>query len=78
MDARLHEIINRLESNYNGDFDVTPGTPLVTWADRELLEMVRILANKVTNLENQLLNAIMPGADPSRYSIASSDSEGVK
>lgn len=55
MDDRLQFLINLLESKYNGDFDVAPGMPLVTWTDHELLEMIRILLQRVETLENQLM-----------------------
>lgn len=50
IDFRLQEV----EAAYNGDNDLIPGAPIVTWADHVLLQAVRDLTRRVGELERQI------------------------
>jgi len=46
--------VERVERRYNADREVIPGGPDVTWADNEILDMVRTLAQAVDQLQAQV------------------------
>jgi len=46
--------IERVERRYNAENDIIPGAPSVTWADNELLEMVKRLVIVVEDLQDQI------------------------
>lgn len=54
MDPKSRAIVRRLEERYNGDHDLVAGGPDVTWADRELLELVKVLFDRVEDLKAQV------------------------
>jgi hypothetical protein len=52
----IRNTIEQVERRYNAENDIIPGTPFVTWADHQLLELVHELAGIVeaqqTDIEN--------------------------
>jgi hypothetical protein len=55
--------ISRIESRYNGDNDLIPGAPIVTWADWSPLEIVKDLVDQVEDLQKTLADL---GRNPSK------------
>ena len=49
----MEYIIERLEREYNPEFDIIRGAPMVTWADRQLLELVKGLLERIEALEKK-------------------------
>lgn len=49
----VREQIERLERRYDPENDIIPGAPVVTYADMEILQMVRSLLLAVSNLQTQ-------------------------
>lgn len=47
--ARLNDVMQ----HYDGDFDVVPGTPRVTWTDQKILEILDLLLDEVERHSNQ-------------------------
>jgi hypothetical protein len=50
-------IINNMErvsNRYNGDNDIIPNTPVVTWSDQQLVEAVWSLANHIKELSKRV------------------------
>ncbi|MEM5786531.1 MAG: hypothetical protein AAGU11_04385 [Syntrophobacteraceae bacterium] len=43
-----------LEHRYNPENDTIPGAPSVTWADNQLLDLIKYLAGKVDYLQKQI------------------------
>ena len=46
--------LDRIFSRYNGDFDINPDGPVVTWAEFELAHTVQKLIARVEALEAQI------------------------
>jgi len=46
--------INKIKELYNGDFDYIQGDPIVSWTDRELVNISEELFNNIENLEAKL------------------------
>ena len=51
---RLITNVERVERRYNPERDLIPGGPDVTWADNEILNMIRTLAQAVDQLQAQV------------------------
>lgn len=54
MEKRMDYQIENLKNQYNADRDLIPGAPLVTWTDRQLLEVIERLEARITTLEAQI------------------------
>lgn len=50
----IKDDIERVDRRYDGDNDIIPGAPVVTWTDRELLELVRRLTDCCMDLQSQI------------------------
>ena len=50
----IRDQIERMKARYNGDNDIIPGTPTVTWADRENLDLIERLLTRIENLEREV------------------------
>lgn len=48
------DIIKRIEQEHDPDFDLTPGGPRVTWAERALAQAIRDLAAEVEALRAEV------------------------
>ena len=58
---RVKDELEKIERRYNGEFDLIPGGPSVTWAEYELKDQVSRLADvvsamleKMTEIDQQL------------------------
>lgn len=47
LDQKTKFDIERIEQRYNGDNDIIPGAPVVTWADNELLVIIKKLIERI-------------------------------
>jgi len=50
----VNALIERVENRYNPENDTIPGAPSVTWADSQLLDIVKTLAMQVQDLQDQI------------------------
>jgi hypothetical protein len=48
---RIHDELDLVMDRYNGDNDIIPGAPVVTWADAQLAYILGLLLKKVEELE---------------------------
>lgn len=46
--------IGQLERRYDGDNDLIPGAPDVTWADFQLLTIIKIQTKMIMDLQRQI------------------------
>ncbi len=53
MDNNIRRHIELLNNRYNGDFDLIQGGPDVTWADKQLLDIIELLEERVSLLESR-------------------------
>lgn len=63
--------IQQIKDLYNADNDVIPGTPRVTWTDRQLLDMIEILLDRIESLESaddSIAATVRRNADARAYS----------
>lgn len=51
MNEQIKRIAARLEARYDPENDIAPGVPDVTWSDKQLLEMILVLADAVEQLK---------------------------
>ena len=49
--------IQAIKNKYNGDFDTMPGLPLISWADRELLDLIERLYQHI-QLQDEEIEAL--------------------
>jgi len=48
-------IVDKIQSRYDGDHDLPPeGTPLVTWTDDALLDLILALCERIDKLERKI------------------------
>ena len=50
----VNRMIEGIEDRYNADNDIIPNAPLVTWADYELLELIKYLLDEVEDLQKEV------------------------
>jgi hypothetical protein len=50
----IQDSIETLRNRYNGDNDIIPGDPIVTWADEELVYIAEGLLERIEALEAKL------------------------
>jgi len=51
---RIHDSIQKIDSRYDGDYDLIAGSPDVTWADYEILKIVKNLIDIVAIMQKEL------------------------
>lgn len=57
---RVTRIIESVERRYDPEHDVIPGGPSVTWADTQLLNIIKCLITEVEGLQEQI-DMMSPG-----------------
>lgn len=50
-DMAISVKIRKIEEKYCGDNDLAQGDPVVTWCDRELLEIIKYLVAEIRRLQ---------------------------
>ena len=52
--SRIHSLLSTINHRYDAENDVTPGAPMVTWADYSLAECIEELESRIYVLERRI------------------------
>lgn len=52
--STLDFFIKKLEDQYDANDDVVPGAPIVTWADKQLLDLIKGLGDQIEVLREEI------------------------
>jgi flagellar biosynthesis/type III secretory pathway chaperone len=50
----LDRMIREIENKYNADNDFVPNQPMVSWTENQLLQMIKIMAERIDELETKV------------------------
>lgn len=52
--GRIESILNKLKDQHNSEFELVRGGPGVTWADRELVDVIETQQKQIASLQERM------------------------